>query len=383
MTAVAIWMPWLFLATDRVFRVPGGQGGRLAGDRRRARRLGRAHPDKRSRAAAGGLYALARASGHAPTAPAGAARLICWTLGTCLGLGLAAVQILPLAVLPGEEPGLERPPERAAGVVEDRSAAAARRGLHGGSLCLRQPAPGPSQPGASPGRAQLERVGRRLRRAGNLDLAGSAGRRDARPRSLRVAFLAGLVVFGAMGAFRWPPVDNLLRALPVLDVTDNRRLTLWVAFGLTLLGGIGLDQLGQSRPPAARLDRCLGRRRRSFLGSSACAIPSFERQLRERAVAHYRQAALGDPGADANAYHAAGRSPGAPGRSSFSPRYYGLVAVELGVLAALAACLRRRSACPLLDSARSARPDACSTWPCSASVSIRRFAAEIHRSSRR
>ncbi len=50
-----------------------------------------------------------------------------------------------------------------------------------------------------------------------------------------------------MGAFRLPPVDNLLRALPVLGVTDNRRLTLWVAFGLVALGGIGLDRLASVR----------------------------------------------------------------------------------------------------------------------------------------
>ena len=44
-----------------------------------------------------------------------------------------------------------------------------------------------------------------------------------------------LAAFGGMGAFGLPPVSNLLRALPVLDVTDNRRLTLWVAFALVLL----------------------------------------------------------------------------------------------------------------------------------------------------
>ncbi len=53
-----------------------------------------------------------------------------------------------------------------------------------------------------------------------------------RGRSFHVAFLAGLGLFGVMGAFRLPPVDNLLRALPVLEVTDNRRLTLWVSFAL-------------------------------------------------------------------------------------------------------------------------------------------------------
>src|SRR5205823_180395 len=67
-----------------------------------------------------------------------------------------------------------------------------------------------------------------------------------RRRCPRVGFLAGMVAFGLMGAFQWPPVDNLLRGLPILDVTDNRRLTLWVAFGLTLLGGSGLDHLGRS-----------------------------------------------------------------------------------------------------------------------------------------
>ena len=47
-------------------------------------------------------------------------------------------------------------------VVDDRPAAAARRRLHGGALCLREPAPGASQPGPGPGRAQPERVGGRL-----------------------------------------------------------------------------------------------------------------------------------------------------------------------------------------------------------------------------
>ncbi len=82
--------------------------------------------------------------------------MICWALGTCLGLGLAAVQILPLGFLSGQELGLERPPERTAAVVDDRSAPVARRGVHGGALCLWEPAPGSSQSGASPGRPQPE-----------------------------------------------------------------------------------------------------------------------------------------------------------------------------------------------------------------------------------
>ena len=39
---------------------------------------------------------------------------------------------------------------------------------------------------------------------------------SARRDEPRVRFLAGLAAFGAAGAFGLPPVDNLLRALPVL-----------------------------------------------------------------------------------------------------------------------------------------------------------------------
>jgi hypothetical protein len=35
-------------------------------------------------------------------------------------------------------------------------------------------------------------------------------------------------------------VINVLRALPVINVTDHRRLLLWVAFGLSLLGLLAL-----------------------------------------------------------------------------------------------------------------------------------------------
>ena len=74
---------------------------------------------------------------------------------------------------------------------------------------------------------------------------------SARRTQPRVKFLAALTVFGFLGAFRLPPVDNLLRAMPVLGVTDNRRLTLWLAFGLVSLGGIGVDRLWAVRRASA------------------------------------------------------------------------------------------------------------------------------------
>ena len=127
----------------------------------------------------------------------------------------------------------------------------------------------------------------------------------------RVAFLAGLAAFGAMGAFGFPPVANLLRAVPVLDVTDNRRLTLWVAFGLVLLGGIGIDQL--ARGPKGRglgLTGSLGLAAGLGLVALAVGIGRVEPRLRSRALEHYAGAAADTPGADPRHYRAApsGRS---------------------------------------------------------------------------
>ena len=151
----------------------------------------------------------------------------------------------------------------------------------------------------------------------------------ARGREPRVAFLTGLVVFGAMGAFRWPPVDNLLRALPVLDVTDNRRLTLWVAFGLTLLGGIGLDQLGQSRrlPRGWLVAWVVGGLVLGSFGLRRSRRSS--RQLRERADAHYRQAALATPGRRLQTPIRQRADRQVRQVVDFLPRYHALVAVEL------------------------------------------------------
>jgi len=157
----------------------------------------------------------------------------------------------------------------------------------------------------------------------------------AQARNSRTAFLAGVVAFGALGAFQLPPVDNFLRALPVLDVTDNRRLTLWVAFGLSLLGGIGLDQLGESH----RLGRFwlgLWVLAASLFAGAALAIPALEQPLRDRAHAHYHAAALATPGADLSEYQKRGERQVAQ-TVRFLPQYYGLMAGQLLVLTALAA----------------------------------------------
>ena len=245
-TAAAIWMPWLFLAVDRVFRGPGPAIGRMAGRGDGAGRPGRAHPDERSRLARGRILC-----GVAVDLTPGR-RLRPAPRGRRLdGRDLARPRLgrrpdRPAGGLPVPQPGLGRPPSGGAAVVDRGPAPRARCGLHGIALRLRQPAPGTSQPGPALGVHNLnESAGGYAGLATLIWLAPLAFR--SRRQSPRVTFLAVLAAFGAMGAFRVPPVDNILRACPVLDVTDNRRLSLWLAFGLTLLGGIGIDHLGRTR----------------------------------------------------------------------------------------------------------------------------------------
>ena len=225
-------------------------------------------------------------AGRADRRPRPRRALISLGAGNLPGLALAAVQILPLGFYLAKSPVWSDRAKRATGVVANRSAAAARRGLHGGSLRLRQPAPRPSQSGPGPGRAQPERVGGGICRSGDPALAGAAGR-GRRAAANRVSrFWPGSWSFGAMGAFRCRRWTTCCAALPVLDVTDNRRLTLWVAFGSDAAGrDRASTSSAQSRRLAARLARlwivaAVGS------GSLGRAHPGrSKRQLRERAVA--------------------------------------------------------------------------------------------------
>jgi hypothetical protein len=162
----------------------------------------------------------------------------------------------------------------------------------------------------------------------------------------RVRWLFGLTLFGLFASYRWPPFDNLLRAIPILNVTDNRRLSLWIALGLSLLGGIGLDHLGATRRSwgGALFPRC-------WIGLAlacmvvAAGIGRFEPKLAAMARAHYDRAANESPGADPAVYRArADRQTRDTLR--FIPRYYGLAAAHLIGLAAWAQLVRRRGALP-------------------------------------
>jgi hypothetical protein len=151
-----------------------------------------------------------------------------------------------------------------------------------------------------------------------------------------VGYLTALVAVGACGAFDVPPVANVLRALPVLDVMDHRRLTLWIAFGLVFLGGIGLD--GLTVPSRAWRACWVGGA--ALLVLAALAVGRAGPRLESHALAHYRQAAASTPGADPALYRE--RALRQASRTlSFVPRYALKAAAHLAFLAALAEVLRR------------------------------------------
>jgi hypothetical protein len=342
-TSVAIWMPWLFLAGERVFQVPGPRSAGVLAIVTALVLLGGHIQTSAHVLLAGGSYFgwrwwAWRGDGL------GMRRVgLAWAAGTMLGIALAAVQIVPLAAYLAKSPVWgNRERDKAAWwtVVPPRWLDA---------VCTAIPYAYGSQRRGHPNLARALGVHNLNESAGGFaGLAAACWLAPlaiaARRRSPRVAFLAVMVAIGALGAFRLPPVDNLMRAIPVLDVVDNRRLALWVAFGLTVLGGIGLDHLGES----SRLARgwialwivgAIG------LGSSALVIAGFEPSLRARAVAHYEKAAVSTPGADPAAYRR--RAERQVLRViEMIPRVHGLGAAELGLLCALAIRVRRTGRSP-------------------------------------
>jgi hypothetical protein len=69
-------------------------------------------------------------------------------------------------------------------------------------------------------------------------------------------------IFGFMAAFDVPPVPNLIRIAPVVNVMDQRRFTLWIALGLITAGSVGIEAIGRS---------AVGSRGRRF-GLFACLL---------------------------------------------------------------------------------------------------------------
>lgn len=164
---------------------------------------------------------------------------------------------------------------------------------------------------------------------------------SARRRVSQVRFLVALLAFGALGAFGFPPVDNVLRAIPVLNVTDNRRLSLWIAFALIFLGGAGIDAIANS-PHARRIPRgpLVWLVAALALWTAAIAIGTFEPKLRARSAAHYAAAAAATPGADPAVYQERAERQ-VKQTLTFLPRYFFLAGGQLVVLSAIVLAWRK------------------------------------------
>ncbi len=341
--SVAVWLPWLFLTSDRVLESPGPRSiGGLALVVGMALLAGHIQTGAHMLLAAG-LYAAWRAwprLGTFSVPRLARAGVPSWAAGVGLGVALAAIEVVPLGVYLTKSPVWgDRDRERlpAWSCTSPRLLDAA---------CTALPYAFGSQRRGHPNLARALGVHNLNESAGGFvglatlvwlaPLALSAWREEP-----RVRFLAGLTLFGALGAFGIPPVDNLLRALPVLKVTDNRRLVLWVAFGLCLLGGIGLDRLGASAGGR------IGRRVVFCWVVAACGllvgaglVGRAGGSLRARALEHYARAAAVTAGADAAVYRDRAERQVRQVRA-FYPRYLRLAAGHLLVLATLSEALRR------------------------------------------
>jgi hypothetical protein len=339
-TSVAVWMPWLLWASDRTLERPGARNVGVLALIAGCVLLGGHVQTSAHVLLAAGISTVWRAS-REPITRIG---LSAWTLGIVLGIGIAAVTILPLARY------LTRSP-----VWEDRTRAlrpvgelAGPRVLDAARLAL--PYAFGSQRQRHPNLAKALGVQNLNESAGGF--AGLATLVwlaplgwSLRRREPRVALLAGLVVVGILGAFGVPPVENLLRAVPVLNVTDNRRLTLWVAFGLVMLGGFGLDHLAETRGGQARVAIALAVAAGLLLLVTAASVGRFQPFLLARAEAHYKQAAIDTPGADPAVYHERGMRQ-VRQTLAFYPRYLTVAGCHLLLLAALAEAVGRESRAP-------------------------------------
>ena len=332
--SVAAWLPWLFLATDRVLEKPGGRT--VAG---LAFVVGCLLLGGQVQVSAHSLIAAAASTGWKVWRREGKGAWA-WVLGIGLGVALAAIEVVPLGAY------LTRSPVWTDRTLEKVSAWSLERPRLLEAVCTAFPYAFGGQVRGLPNLARGLGVQNLNEAAGGF--AGLATLIWLAPlgwRSRRevpaAGFLGGLVVVGALGSFGIPPVANLLRALPVLDVTDNRRLGLWVSFGLVMLGGIGLDRLG----------RAGGRGWQVWVGAWVVGAVAFlvfagawwtlaGPKLRQKALDHFAKTAAETPGADPEVYRARAEEQARRARD-FVPRYYGLAAAQLLALAALATALRR------------------------------------------
>ncbi len=332
-TPAAIWLPWLLLATDRAIHEPSARGvGWLALAVGGVLVAGHVQTGAHALLATG-LFAAWRLAGSSRrTRPA-----LTWGLGVALGIGVASAQIVPLGEYLTKSPvwgerHREHPPWwRLTRPRVLESACTALPYLYG------------SQRRGHPNLARGLGANNLNESAGGyaglatlawlmpLAVLASRGRSETR-------FLLLLLGVGFLAAFKVPPVDNLLRALPVVGVTDNRRLTLWVAFALVFLGAVGIDALARGERLSRRWSLGWAAAGLVLLGGAVVA-PYAAPAMRVRAERHYRDAPI--PIDPAEASRRVDRQVRA--MLDFTPRYLATTGAALLAMAAAAELARRRA----------------------------------------
>lgn len=343
-TPAAIWLPWILLATDRAVSRPSLRasawlavcaGGTLV--------AGHIQTSAHVLLAAAGLAAW-RLAWDPGVVGRRRAAVLAWGGGIALGVGIAAVQIVPLGVYLTKSPvWSERHREHPPFWELTRP-----RLLE--SACVGLPYIYGSQRRGHPNLSRALGLDNLNESAGGYaglaTLVWLAPLGFAARRRTEVRFLAVLFVVGAMGAYRIPPVDNILRALPVIGVTDNRRLTLWVAFALTFLGAFGVERLSRGFAPS-RLWAWVWLAAAGPLIAGSVLVSMNQATIRERAERHYA-GTIGDVAPEVAALRADRQINAA---LDFTPWYLRTRAGELLLLAAMVGVARRsaraRRALPL------------------------------------
>lgn len=333
-TPAAVWLPWLLLATDRAIRSPGLRAvGTLALAVGGVLVAGHVQTSAHVLLATGVLAAW-RLSGSREWRRA----TLAWSVGVGLGVGIAAAQVAPLGEYLSKSPvwgerRREHPPWWK--LTKPRLLE---------SVCTALPYVYGSQRRGHPNLARGLGVHNLNESAGGF--AGLATLAWLAPlaaiavgRKSETRFLLLILGVGFLAAFKVPPIDNLLRSLPVLGVTDNRRLTLWVSFALTFLGAIGIDAAARGAGLSRRWSIAWATASLTLL-AGAVAVPMAVPSLRARAEGHYRDAAV--PLDPAEASRRIDRQVEA--MMGFTPRYFATGGLAFLAMIAASEIGRRRVA---------------------------------------
>jgi hypothetical protein len=336
--SAAAWLPWILWATERLAVRPDARRAAILALVVAATLLA-GHVQTSAHVLLAGLaYALWRLSRAEDNRWKRVASV--WCGGVGLGIALAAVQIVPLGGY------LMRSP-----VWADREAArppilglGSPRWLDAVTTAL--PYAFGSQRRGQPNLAPAVGVDNINEAAGGF--AGLVALLWLAPLgwALRgkwpvAGFLAGFGFIGALGSFDVPPVSTILRAIPVLNVMDHRRLGVWVALATIGLAAIGLDGMTSGRLPATPGIWL----RRAWAFGAACLVAggvmvvAAEPRIRAVATAHYQEAVASNR-LDAS------RAPILVERQvrntvTFLPHYAWIIAAQLGLMWATARAVDR------------------------------------------